>query len=301
MIYEFVEWARDNLIGYINMISEKTNNIDIDKRMKCYIDKSSYIRECDYKKPYVISLKSKNILKYINHLTNIDEKLEVMTKLNDILQNVCNKIYNQFDVHLMYSFNNEINLIFKHKQMYDLPYNGNIARILSNITSYVTKYYMEEMNKYELSMQPIFEARYIEFDQEYEVLNYIIWRQLDCKRNNLSLLYKCLSIDTINNIEYNKKQDVKKIYNAKVDEILESLIKYNNNFMELYNNLIYGNIIKKQIIYKETSNMDDVNDLGFHEYIDELSVRKIVDINSYDLITREHDELLNVYIINKYL
>lgn len=290
MIYEFVDWAKTNIEEYIN-VQMKT---DIDKRMKQYIEKSNNVRYCNYKKGYVISLKSKNILKYINHITNIDEKLEVMTKLNNIMQKVCKKLYNQFDIHLIYLFNNEINLMFRHKQKNDLLYGGDVIRMLTTIVSYTTIYCTDIMKEYKLEMLPTFEAKYIEFDKEYELLNYIIWRQLDCKRNNLSLLYKCISIDIINEIEYDRKKDNKRIYNAKTDEIIKILNEYNeydNNFMEKYKNLVYGNIIKKAIVYKETNN-DDAN---------ELAIRKFIEIRSYELIKQKHDEMLRVYILNKYL
>jgi tRNA(His) 5'-end guanylyltransferase len=287
MIYEFVEWATSNIHEYVNV----KNKIDIDKRMKQYIDKSNSIRYCNYKNPYVVTLKSKNILKYINHITNINEKLQVMSKLNEILQKLCKKMYNQFDIHIIYAFNNEINIIFRHKQKSDLLYAGDVIRILTTIASYATMYCTNIITEYELYMEPIFEAKYIEFDKEYELLNYIIWRQLDCKRNNLSLLYKCLWMETINEIDYDKKQDGEKIYNAKVEHIINALLEYNSDFMDKYSNLMYGNIIKKGLVYKETENVE-TND---------LAIRKIVEIKCYDLIKQKHDEMLALFITNKYL
>jgi tRNA(His) 5'-end guanylyltransferase len=49
------------------------------------------------------------------------------------------------------------------------------------------------------SLDILFDATFVEFDKDYEIVNYLVWRQKDCKRNSTTLLYKC--VHNTNNAE----------------------------------------------------------------------------------------------------
>jgi hypothetical protein len=92
----------------------------------------------------------------------------------------------------------------------------------------------------------IFNGEFVEFDKDYETLNYIIWRQLDCKRNNTVLLYRCLKQSEI----LDNKLVLDKIKN---EEMIEELKTYKSIDESIFN----GNIIKRQLYYKERSSKDN--------------------------------------------
>jgi hypothetical protein len=88
----------------------------------------------------------------------------------------------------------------------------------------------------------LFNGEFIEFDKDYETLNYLIWRQLDCKRNNTVLLYRCLKRNDIldNNLILDK---------IKNEEMRQEL----NDYTDIHESIFTGNIIKRQLYYKERS------------------------------------------------
>lgn len=163
----------------------------------CLVDRMNVLkwRSEDYSDycPFVVSLHSKKILEAINFVESVDKKMESLYWYRSIFVDVCRKLYNRFDPSMIYIMNNEIHMVFyRSLETPDPLYMGNIHTLLSTITSFATR----ELDRYlGQSLDFTFVARYIEFPKEYEVLNYLVYRQLDCRRNNTTLLYKCLFKD----------------------------------------------------------------------------------------------------------
>lgn len=215
--------------------------------------------------PYIISLKSKKILEYVNKRENsIEEKVDSWFEYNKLLINICKECYNRFNPTLIYTFNDEIHLVFYNNNNNNM-YLENINEKLTTIVSYVT-YLITKSSKYENFS---FYGKYVQFNTQYETLNYLIWRQLDCKRNNTNELYRYYTQDSIISIE----QKIKKLEDNMIDEILH--------------NIIYGNILKKELIYIEDKNKDLVS-------------RKVI-TNSNILFSNNFTENLQKYIYNKYI
>lgn len=269
--------------GKIN--SNKTESLQ--QRMTDYIKKSNS-KKCHPYKPHIISLKSHNLLSYINNITTIDEKLYLFKKYNNVLIEVCKELYNTYDPSMIYCFNNEIHLVFYHNNTGDYLYNGDITKTLTSMASYVSILFTKKMEELNSDIIPIFSGILVEFDKEYETLNYIIWRQFDCKRNNTTLLYKCYNKDSLTNTD---------LYNVKIDYMLSRLD-------DIPPQLINGNIIKKQIYYTS---------INISEFYDRIDVTPKMVIKQEELVTRrdfniEHIKLnedfkknMKKYIKNKLL
>ena len=135
-------------------------------------------------KPYIISIKSKKILDYVNcKEDSIEDKLYSWNEYNNILVEISKRCYYYFNPSLIYSFNDEIHLVFYNEHD---NYNGNINKTLTTVVSFITRLFAKKLDDYVFT----FHGKYIQFNTEYETLNYLIWRQNHCKINNTNTLLK---------------------------------------------------------------------------------------------------------------
>ena len=191
----FVNVVRQKGIKRVNL---KRNCLE--KRMKEIIKKDNG-KTCHSYKPHIVSLKSKILLNLINKVKNetpyksaIEDKIDLIEIINKILIDVSKKLYLKFDPTIIYTFHNEINIVFFYKENGECIYDGNMNKILTSIVSYASIVFSKELEKYidNVNKEIVFDGHLIEFDIDYETLNFLIWRQFVCKRNTISLLYKCL-------------------------------------------------------------------------------------------------------------
>lgn len=238
-----------------NIYKNKSDPNSLENRMRSIVfGYNQNDKRCHNYKPHIVSMKSRSLLDYINRITSVDEKFELLQMIDDILVNVCKELYIKFDPSMIYSFGNEINLVFYYNDKGEFLYGGNVNKILSTIISYTSIKIAREFAKRNIYEEFIFDGHFVEFDQDFETLNYLIWRQFDCKRNTLSLLYKCLHMESVLDGNYNinniKMNDMKTeiedtIFGKSVDE------RKNYNKRPLYFNLLTGNIFKKRKFYKK--------------------------------------------------
>jgi hypothetical protein len=208
--------------------------------MKGYVVKHNG-KACHPFKPHVISIKSKNMLQKINEVTDINTKLELLKLYSDMMIDACKVLYNRFDPHMMYMFNNEIHLVFNYNDDGVFLYDGNIHKLLSVICSYVTL----EINK-RLPYDAFFEATFTAFNIDYEILNFLIWRQYDCKRNVSSLLYKCL-LHGVQNLGDSVCIDKDVLHHTPLSDIENILALHGYECPEFTR----GTILKKKLIQNE--------------------------------------------------
>jgi tRNA(His) 5'-end guanylyltransferase len=228
-------------------------------------------------KPYIVSLKSKEILEYLNfQKESLHVKLDEWNEYNKILMNVTKECYNRFNPLMIYTFNDEIHMVFYNVSDYPDLYNGNINKTITTMASFVTRMFTKEFMKNQINFDFTIGAKHVEFSSEYEVLNYLIWRQFDCKRNNIITLYKYF------------KSDVKDMQLEDVTQMLFHNLNDINITHSQLNFLIYGNILKKELVYIE------------NKYETELSSRKQLHI-SHELLHENFKENLTKYIFNTYL
>jgi hypothetical protein len=178
----------DFIKSFIYNTDQSENNVENNNfydRMKNLIERNQvYYTKNKY---YIVTIKSADLLKDINKTTKISDKLNYIKEINYIWKETSNSIYEKFSPYLIYSCNNEINLVFYSD---NLLYNGNITKFVSNITSLITL----EFNKISRK-EFVFNGYSVEFEEDYECMNYIIWRYHDCIRNISNLLWKCVQTD----------------------------------------------------------------------------------------------------------
>lgn len=216
------------------------NENSLRTRMKHYLARHN--SNCHYYKPHIISLKSKKLLFFVNYLTTLEEKLEIFKDHNKMLIDVCSKLYERFDPHMIYTFNNEIHLVFYYNDEGDVLYYGDVNKLITSIVSYASICMEKKLSEKGVNIDFLFNGEFVEFDKDYETLNYLIWRQLDCKRNNTVLLYRCLKQNEI----LDNKLVIDKIKN-------EEMSKEIQDYIHIDESIFNGNIIKRQIYYKERS------------------------------------------------
>jgi hypothetical protein len=267
----------DELVSYLKTsIMNKDTPVSLEIRMQSLLNEHNNNNFSEYK-PRVISLKSKDILEYLNFPCNtITEKITRFKTYNDILLSVSKTCYNRFNPSMIYTFNNEIHMVFYNTSDYPDLYNGNMNKTLTTMSSYVSRLFTKEFIKNDIDFDFTIYAKYAEFDKEYETLNYLVWRQHDCKRNNIITLYKYLTKDVIN---------------TSLDDITQCLFHDLSDINITYKDLeflIYGNILKKKLVYiknkQETA----------------LSCRKELNV-SHELLHMNFKENVIKYILNTYL
>jgi hypothetical protein len=257
---------------------------ELEKRMKMKIDNFNGDKS-HYYKPHIVTVKSKQILSYINSVTTLKDKLVFLEIYNEMLRELCKKLYVRFDPHLIYAFNNEINLVFFYNENGNFIYDGNINKTITAISSYTSVQMTKLLNKWAFFHvinldNLVFTAEYIQFDKDYETLNYLIWRQSDCKRNTITLLYKCL-------------RDIHNVDAVSLKTMINDLKRHN----KIHTDLLTGNIIKKQLVYDsrkhhEQTIMDDIN------CTDMLTSRKEI-VTEHFYFKDDFKENLYKYIKNK--
>jgi hypothetical protein len=98
--------------------------------------------------------------------------------------------------------------------------------------------------KHNIDLDVNFFGQFVEFNIDYEVLNYLIWRQMDCKRNTISLLYKCVNFEDFLSM-------TESIDNMSIENMLFDINKKLDKKVECdYKNLLTGNVIKKYLFHK---------------------------------------------------
>lgn len=257
-----------------------------------HIVKDQNKNDIHYFKPFVVSLKCKNLLNYIKPITSVEEKLSFYKQYNQKLVQISEKLYSYFDPACVFVFNNEIHLMYFYNEKGDYMFNGNINKTLSVISSYVTVEYTKMFlnnNTEKLFENFYFEGTVVQFDKDHETLNYLIWRQLDCYRNTLNLLYKC-HVKSDARLYKNSETDSTKLRYAsefdgiKLNYIIDELSKYN-----IPNELKYGVLLKKEVFYKQ--NEYDKNEMIKRKHFQTISEDFTLDFNRN----------LNLYIYNKNL
>lgn len=267
----------EELLSYLKRtIMNKDTTVSLKLRMQSLLNKHNNKNFSGYK-PYIISLKSKEILEYLNFPYNsITEKISQFKNYNDILLNVSKNCYNRFNPYMIYTFNDEIHMVFYNTSDYPDLYNGNINKTLTTMSSYVARLFTKEFIKTGLDFDFTIHAKYAEFDKEYETLNYLVWRQNDCKRNNIITLYKYFTKD----ITYTCLDDI-------TQRLFHDLSDINITYKDL-EFLIHGNILKKELVYIENKEKSA------------LSSRKELNV-SHELLHENFKENMTKYILNTYL
>lgn len=195
VFYKLAKYLTLGLFDTHNTNSD-TSSLGLVDRMKMYQKQcETYIHHYT---PYIISLQSKNILQLINCVSTFDEKIKMLDLYNELFTKVSSELFRRFDPDLIYFFNNEIHMVFYNCDETPSLYNGNIDTLLTSIVSFATmeliKTMSTQINDFEYNLNTL-TAKYTCFPKDFEVLNYLVWRQLDCKRNNTTLLYKCCNKD----------------------------------------------------------------------------------------------------------
>lgn len=237
------------LVKFFNYESDNNDNeeMSLHKRMKKLVSKWNSYKIHPYK-PTVVNLTSHDLLKFVNSLTSYEDKILFFNKWNSVYKNVCEKLYNKFGPSMIYYFNDEINIVFYHNDYGEVWGNGNLHKLISSISSYASSLLKSELYKNEIDLDFCFNCKLVQFDDKYETLNWMVWRQSDCRKNTIALLYKCYHL---NFTERGGSLYLNEILNAKVNGVktinLENYLYENVDNVQELKKLILGNILKKQI------------------------------------------------------
>lgn len=271
------------------------NNVklSLENRMKKNVDKFNS-GKFHYFKPYIVSIKSRQILSFLNNTTSFDSKIKDLEMFQNILYETSKELYIKFDPNLIYTFQDEIHLVFFYNDNGNYMYDGNINKIITTIASFASISVFKQLQKKGIELEFSFNSKFVEFDKDFETLNYLVWRQNDCKRNIISLLYKCLHVDLFleNNIDLN----------VKLDHLKDDINKILNTDIEIsLIHLLRGNIIKKhkQIVDYLIGNENDTDKNQNKENEENETVtRNIIHIEHF-LFADNFDKIFKKYIKNK--
>jgi hypothetical protein len=286
-------------------------------RMKKNIDKLNSAK-CHYYKPHIVSIKSYQILDFLNKVTTFNEKVKILELFQQILYESIKPLYKNCSPNMVYTFLDEIHLVFFYNEYGNYIYDGNINKILTTMTSSISVNFCKQLQLHGIDLDFIFSGQIVEFDKDYETLNYLIWRQNDCKRNTLTLLYKCLKLD-LDFLDIFLGNDTDSFFdlflkkytdsNIKLSEIKKNIDKILNQDVEIsLLHLVRGSIIKKhqKIYYKikqEEINQKEINekeindeDEEYDKIKDEVRVTRNILCVEHFLFTDDFSKNFEKYI-----
>lgn len=241
---------KNNLCNYRNLSDENS----LHNRMKELSTKWNGYNIHPFK-PTIVTLTSHNLLKFINTLSSYDNKIKFYEQWNSVYKKTSEQLYKKFNPSMIYYFNDEINLVFYHNDYGEMWANGNLHKMISNISSYTTRCLSLELIKIGVDLDFCFNCKVVQFDDKYETLNWIIWRQADCRKNTIALLYKCYHLDFV---DRKNLGILNRILNSKIKGLMTSELE-----MFLYeklqdvvglDKLLLGTILKKQIHVIQSEN-----------------------------------------------
>ena len=230
---------------------------NLDERMNEYIHKSNGKQFHPYK-PHVITLRSRQILRCLNKVTNIDEKHQQLDLYYEKMTGLLTKCYNEFDPTFIYMCNDELHFVFFYNDEGDFRYNGNIHKTMSALTSFVSIHVSRIFPEFEYFY---YTTRCIEFDTDYETLNYLIWRQTNSTNNNFQTFYRCLY----------PTADMK---NLTIANMHFELMRTKMDILSFTN--IYGVIMKRQTnggFYKTSFDISTDFDQVFKMYFEQKTIK----------------------------
>lgn len=255
----------------------KWSDTSLDTRMRTVVKRYNNSK-CHGFKPFVVTLKSKELLGFINDITTFDNKREELDMISDIMFKVSKMVYERYDPSVIYTFQNELNVVFYYNESGIFVFDGNIHKTITSLCSFISVKVYKLLESYGLNLDVCFTAEFAEFEQDYEILNYLVWRQMDCRRNTVTLLYKCSDVDD------------SKVENVKISDMIKRISEnLQIDVEETLKHLLTGSVIKKYLFYKLSNNKRNEND---------IISRKSVGVEHINL-SENFKENLQKYIVNK--
>lgn len=149
------------------------NVVPLPQRMDFYLDKYNSFKSHSYK-GHVVVIKSKRILDLFKSSKNSLEKLDM---IHSSMINICHGLMEKYNPRLIYTFSDEVHLVFMYNDNTSYIFNGNVHKLLTNVSS--TMAFL--ISKFGLiSVNPEITAKFVQFSNDYELLNFIAWKQSHC-------------------------------------------------------------------------------------------------------------------------
>jgi hypothetical protein len=170
--------------------STTSPDVSFNTRMKALLHKHNS-RSAHPFKAFVVSLSSKTVLKRM--------RMTSQKHIHGLLVDTAKYLIERYNPHLTYVCNNEMHFVFMYEDYQSHPFDGNFNKIISSMTGSATYFFtvvdaVLNENDASFSCDPGFTAKVVEFENDYDTLNYLVYRQNFCYNNNclahVSLLEK---------------------------------------------------------------------------------------------------------------
>lgn len=197
LMYSVALYLKTTLFDlYLYWIELKTtlsqfHEISLPERMSGYVAKYNSFR-CHSYKGHIVSLKSKPVL---NLFTKNQTSIETLDMLHSNMTRVCQSLFEIYNPRLIYTFNDEIHFVFMYNDDNSgYLFGGNVHKLLTHISG--TASYL--MTKFNLTTgaNPEVTAKFVQFNEDYDSLNFIAWRQSHCF-SRAEQVAPFLNVDTI--------------------------------------------------------------------------------------------------------
>ena len=157
---------------------------------KLFGDKTSYFKSlekrCNDRRfhPYkvnALTFRSQECLDELKKVTSMEDIETIQSKLHN--DNMLNYLYNRWNPTFIYVSLHEIYVFkfYEDDDNYTLPYNGNINKVLTTLSSGLS-----------LATNLEFSGSYVEFENDSDIYEYILSKQKDCYRNYLNTVWSRL-------------------------------------------------------------------------------------------------------------
>lgn len=274
------------IIKFLNSYQNK-NNITLSDRIKKYENNSLSITHIPSYKPFIVRLDGRSFSKYTKHFKH-PEGLPYSPEFKQAMIYTAIDILKEFNASTVYTHSDEITVIFRQQNInkqgfYNLHlFNGRVNKILTILSSYTSVSFNRHVDRLypniNKNIKPIFDARVIVFDNNYEISNHMIWRsKFDCTRNFISTYAeKYIGKNKLHNLSTKERLNelIKLGYylddsndNFKVDYIMKHGVFIKKNNLYVFRNLVFSNNLYKFLV---EYNINDIPN-NFYDIICEKS------------------------------
>lgn len=166
----------------------------LSERMAALVRKQNADRFHPYK-AHIVSVRSKELLNMVNSIEDVSLKIEKIEAIHGALLQACKEAYHVYNPHAMFVLHNEVHFVFFYSDddRHDFIFNGDVMKTVTSIASFMSVAVLCTLQS-DMKIGPVtpmFTGNAVEFDEDFEALNYLVWRQYDTRRHIIELLYKC--------------------------------------------------------------------------------------------------------------
>jgi len=188
--------------------------------------------------------------------------------------NTTKGLVHEFGAHIGYTQSDEISLIFYWDRKENIIFGGKYHKLISNITSMCTVLFYKEVIKNlecKTHCSPTFDCRIWTVPDITEACNYLIWRELDAKKNSVSMFAHSL---------YSTKELYKKGQADQLEMIREKGFCWENSLPHFK----FGSYLQRETYMKPTKREDGTIEHVQRSRVERVDIDQLLNVTNREMV-----------------